>query len=139
MTDLYALSGQVSEDAGDEILEGRHNGGIKNDALADEHGNHLVVDLAILDRLEEPNRIALDNSAGRKGSPVSTKQSTQWPSPLRVPITKPYGKGYGCERKSTSSTGQSRPAAPPCNTANRSYLNERLDAFSPTPCVQRRN
>ena len=92
-TDLYALSGQVSEDAGDETLEGRHNGVIKHDALADEHGNHLVGDIAFLDRLEEPNRIALTIVLDERVAAVSTKQSTQWPSPLRVPITKPYGKG----------------------------------------------
>ena len=60
--------GNVGEDAGDKVLKRRHDYVIKRNAFADEHGKHLVVDLAILDLLEEPDRIALDNCAGRKGS-----------------------------------------------------------------------
>jgi hypothetical protein len=67
-TDLHALSGHMGEGLGDKMLERCHDYVIKRDAFADEHRKHLVVDLAIFDLLEEANRIALDNSAGRKGS-----------------------------------------------------------------------
>jgi hypothetical protein len=40
----------------------------KGNTFAQELGEHLVVNLAVLDLLEEPDRIALDNGAGRKGS-----------------------------------------------------------------------
>jgi len=66
-TDLHALSGHVGEDAADEMLERRHDCVIKGDAFADEHGKHLVVDLSVLDLFEQPDWIALDNGAGRKG------------------------------------------------------------------------
>jgi len=67
-TDLHALSGHVGEDAADEMLERRHDYVVKGDAFADEHGEHLVVDLTVLDLLEEPDWITLDNGAGGKGS-----------------------------------------------------------------------
>jgi len=67
-TDLHALSRHVGEDAGDELLERRHDYVIKRDAFADEHGKQLVVDLAILDLLKERDWIALDNDARRKAS-----------------------------------------------------------------------
>jgi hypothetical protein len=67
-TDLYALSGHVGKDAADKVLERRHDYVIKGNAFTQEHGEHLVVNLAVLDLLEEPDRIALDNGAGRKGS-----------------------------------------------------------------------
>ena len=58
----------VGKDAADEVLERRHDYVIKGDALAEQHGKHLVVDLAILDLLEEPrDRIAINNGTGRKG------------------------------------------------------------------------
>ena len=68
-TDLHALSGHVGKGFGNEMFERCHDYGIKRDAFADEYGKHLVVDLAILDLLEEPDWIALDNGARRKGSP----------------------------------------------------------------------
>jgi len=67
-TDLRTFSGHVGEDTTDEMLERRHDYVIKGDAFADEHGEHLVVDLTVLDLFEEPDWIALDNGAGRKGS-----------------------------------------------------------------------
>ena len=68
-TDLHALSGHVGESFGDKMFERCHDYVIKRDAFADEYGKHLVVGLAILDLLEEPDWIALDNGARRKGSP----------------------------------------------------------------------
>jgi hypothetical protein len=67
-TDLHALSGHMGESFGDKMLERCHDYIINRDAFADENGKYLVVGLAILDLLEEANWIALDNSAGRKGS-----------------------------------------------------------------------
>ena len=68
-TDLHALTGHMGEGFGDEMLERCHDYVIKRDVFADEHGKYLVVGLAILDLLEEPNWITLDNGARYKGSP----------------------------------------------------------------------
>jgi len=64
--DVHALAGHVGENPADESLEFLDGHVVDDAVLTCRYGEHLMVDLPVLDVFEESDRLAGDGVTGRK-------------------------------------------------------------------------